>query len=350
MGGSTQQAPTAYQPTNQAGADQSFQAGAQNLQNTGTQLSSQVTPQLGAIAGNVVNNPYYSQALAGAQGAAGAATGQVAPQQLQSAQDLAGLSSLAASKAGSAYDTAVAGGQNAYNTANSYIPITTNPELQAGLQTLMTGFDPQNALYNQQQQQNLDQQNAIQSMSGTAGSPYGAGLTSQSNQNFNINWQQQQLARQIAALGAYDSASSTATGNLTNLLNTGTGALNAGINTGVGALSNLTNTAGSAATTSSNLGTAGLNTMATAAQLPYDLFLQQQQAGLGALGSQIGGTNAANALTQTGTADQGTYLQIGQGATQVNDQAVAANNKAAADSAAGFGNLFGQIGSMFLFA
>lgn len=327
MGGSTSQAPTAYQPANQSGADSSFQTGATNLQNTGTQLSSQVTPQLGAIANNVINNPYYTQAMTGAQGAASAATGQVAPQQLQSAQDLAGLSALAGTS-----------GQNYANTASSYIPITSNPELQAGLQTLMTGFDPQNALYNQQQQQNLDQQNAIQSMSGTAGSPYGAGLTSQSNQNFNINWQQQQLARQIAALGAYDSASSTAAGNVANLTSTASNALNSGINT-----------AGTAATTASNLGTAGLNTMATAAQLPYDLFLQQQQAGLGALGSQITGTNAAGALTQTGTADQGTYLGIGQTATQNSDNATQINNKAAADSAAGFGSLFGSLTSMFSF-
>ena len=328
MGGSSQQAPTAYQPANQAGADASFQTGAQNLQNTGTQLSSQVAPQLGAIANNVVNNPYYSQAMTGAQGAASAATGQVAPQQLQSAQDLSALSSLAGTQ-----------GQNYANTDSGYIPITSNPELAAGLQTLMTGFDPQNALYNQQQQQNLDQQNAIQSMSGTAGSPYGAGLTSQSNQNFNINWQQQQLARQIAALGAYDSASSTAAGNVANLTNTASNALNSGINT-----------AGTAATTASNLGTAGLNTMATAAQLPSDLYLQQQQAGLNALGSQISGTNASQALTQQGVSDQGTYLGIGQKATQINQAAVAASNQQEAQQSAQFSNLFGNVASMFMFA
>lgn len=350
MGGGTSQAPTAYQPTNQGGADQSFQTSAGNLQNTGTQLSSQVTPQLSTIANNVISNPYYTQAMQGAQAASSAATGQVAPQQLQSAQDLAALSTQAGAAGQQAYGTAMAGGINAYNTANSYIPATSNPELIAGLQTLQTGFDPQNALYNQQQQQNLDQQNAIQSMNGTAGSPYGAGLTSQSNQNFNINWQQQQLARQIAALGAFDSAASTSAGNVANLTNTATGALNNGINTGTGALNAGINTEGSAATTASNLGTAGLNTLATAAQLPYDLFLQQQQAGLGALGSQISGTNAADTLTQAGTADEGTYLGIGQTATQNADSAVAANNKTATDQAAGFGQLFGDIGSMFLFA
>ena len=63
-------------------------------------------------------------------------------------------------------------------------------------QALQQGFDPQNALYNRQfglqQQQNL----ASQAMSGVGQSPYAAGLTAQGNENFNIDWQNQQLARQ----------------------------------------------------------------------------------------------------------------------------------------------------------
>ena len=63
-------------------------------------------------------------------------------------------------------------------------------------QTLQQGFDPQkqlfNQLFNQQQQQNL----ASQASAGTANTPYGAGLTEQGNQNFDIAWQNAQLARQ----------------------------------------------------------------------------------------------------------------------------------------------------------
>jgi len=327
MGGSTQQAPQAYQPANQAGADQSYQAGASQLSSAGQGLASTVTPQLASIASNVQSNPYYGQALTGAQGAANVATSQVAPQQLSSAASLQNLSQGASALA--PYLSQVPA---------SYTGITSNPELMAGLQTLQTAYDPQSTLYNQQYQQQQDQQNAINAMSGVAGTPYGAGVAGQASQNFNTNWQNQQLQRQVTGLGAYDSAATTAANNIAAL--TGASANN---------YSTLANTAGSAATTSSNLGTAGLNTMATAAQLPYDLYLQQQQAGLSALGQQIQGTNSANALTQQGVADQGAYLNIGQGATGLNQSAAQINNQAAQASSAGLGSLFGDITGMFHF-
>lgn len=66
-------------------------------------------------------------------------------------------------------------------------------------QALATGFDPQNALYAQGFQQQQDQTNASNAMNGVAGTPYGAGIASQNNQNFNINWQNQQLGRQSQA-------------------------------------------------------------------------------------------------------------------------------------------------------
>ncbi len=62
--------------------------------------------------------------------------------------------------------------------------------------TMQQGFDPQqklfNQLFNQQQQQGL----ASQAAAGVANTPYGAGLSQQGNQNFDIAWQNQQLARQ----------------------------------------------------------------------------------------------------------------------------------------------------------
>lgn len=80
----------------------------------------------------------------------------------------------------------------------------------SGNQVLNTAFDPQNALYNQQQQLNTDQSRASEYARGIQSSPYGAALENQSNQNFNTNWQNQQLARQTqglqAAQGAYGSA------------------------------------------------------------------------------------------------------------------------------------------------
>ena len=72
----------------------------------------------------------------------------------------------------------------------------------AANQVLSTGFDPQQALYNQQSSNALNQQNAINAMSGIAGTPYGAGVTGQNQQLFNQNWLNQQLGRQQGALSS----------------------------------------------------------------------------------------------------------------------------------------------------
>src|ERR1700677_979675 len=171
MSGGTQQAPTPFQPPNQAGAASNFQAGAGNLATAGSNLYGSVAPAAQTAASGIINNPYYGQAQAGAQQAASTATNQVAPQQLQNSQNISALGNLS------------------------------DP---AALQTLYSAYDPQSALYNQQYAQTIDQQNALNAMSSVSGSPYGAGVTGTAAQNFNMNWQNQQLARQIAALGAYD--------------------------------------------------------------------------------------------------------------------------------------------------
>lgn len=67
-------------------------------------------------------------------------------------------------------------------------------------QILQTGFDPQKQQYMQMFQQQQDQGNAALAQQGLAGTPYGAGIAQQGNQNFDINWQNQQLGRQNQAL------------------------------------------------------------------------------------------------------------------------------------------------------
>jgi len=67
---------------------------------------------------------------------------------------------------------------------------------QAGQQLYQTAFDPQQALYNRTQQQVGDQANAISSQYGLGQSGAGAGMAQQANENFNIDWQNQQLQRQ----------------------------------------------------------------------------------------------------------------------------------------------------------
>lgn len=70
-------------------------------------------------------------------------------------------------------------------------------------QIMQTGMDPQNALYNRTVQQLQDQTRAGEAARGIATSPYGAGLENQAMSNFNIDWQNNQLNRQVqAAQGA----------------------------------------------------------------------------------------------------------------------------------------------------
>ena len=61
-----------------------------------------------------------------------------------------------------------------------------------------TAMDPQMALYNQMQSQTTDAARANAAAAGLATSPAGVAGVDWSNNNFNINWQNQQLQRQIA--------------------------------------------------------------------------------------------------------------------------------------------------------
>ena len=84
---------------------------------------------------------------------------------------------------------------------------------QAGLglygpagQVLNTAFDPQQALYNRTLQQLQDQMRTGQAARGINMTPYGAGLENQGLSNFNIDWQNQQLQRQLQGLSGAGSA------------------------------------------------------------------------------------------------------------------------------------------------
>src|SRR5262249_53792898 len=76
----------------------------------------------------------------------------------------------------------------------------------AGGAVLGTGFDPQQALYNRTLQQVQDQTRAGKAAAGVATSPYGAGIEAQQTRDFNIDWQNAQLQRQLSALQGAGSA------------------------------------------------------------------------------------------------------------------------------------------------
>ena len=138
--------------TNTSGAASGAYGGIGNLGQYN--VAAQTLPQYQQIAQAGINDPYAQQYQQGAN-----ATGQ------------AGMQS----------------GAGITGTALGQLP---------GVNALMSlGFDPQNALYSQLQNQNQQQNLAMLGQSGVAGTPYGAGLVNQNNQNFDINWQNQQLQR-----------------------------------------------------------------------------------------------------------------------------------------------------------
>lgn len=152
----------------------------------------------------------------------------------------------AANNAGAASGTfgqsTVGQGQGMYGGANA---------------VMNTAFDPQQALYKQLYQQNTDANNVNEAQRGITNSPYGAGVANQAATNFNIDWQNQQLGRQIQGLNA----------------------------------------AGTANNTGANLGTSGVTQMNNAGQLPYQTGQQamanEQQSIQDWLNYLAGGTNAS---------------------------------------------------------
>lgn len=434
MSGGSSAVPTAYNPANQPGADQTFTSGLNALSGYGSNLAGSAIPQYSAINNAVQNNPYYNAAQGASNLASYLGQSAVGPSQLQGAAALQNTGNQAGAATGQIYNQNAigTGGQilnqatgqanqiansgyintaqgilnNGLNQAgqvqnngttdasilnligdlgqsnaiggSNYLGQAQNllgQSIGAGDAILNTAFDPQQTLYNQQYQQNLDQTNAINAMNGVNG-PYAAGVSDLANLNFNTNWQNQQLGREATGINAFDSALAggvsdysglvgAATGAQSNLQNAGFGNYNSTlgantsaansdistgvsgyggvlgsgsgtygnlINTGTGAYSGLTGAETSALSqlgglqtqsydASANLGNTGLNTINTAGALPSSTYLGQQNADLSALNSLVSGTNNANSLTQQSIGDAGNYLGIGQNATTVNQAA-----------------------------
>jgi hypothetical protein len=232
---------------------------------------------------------------------------------------------------------------------------------------LQSGMDPRGALYNRTQQQVTDQQNAVNSLSGVGTSPYGAGVTGQAQQNFNIDWQNQQLQRQIAAGQAASGLSGQQASNIQGAGSLLSGLTGAGAGLGLGvagerlaqgqagakALSDLTTAGG-------NLQLGGASQQLANTQGGANILNQLIQGGgglglsaaSGQLANTIGGGNLLNALSQ-GAGGLGSELTTGQlnnltgGANAFNQFAQGAGNlanTAAGLSSSGLGQLLSAYG------
>ncbi len=147
--------------------------------------------------------------------------------------------------------------------------------LQSGAGAVMnTAFDPQKALYDRTAQQLQDQVRVGEAARGITMSPYGAGVENKAMSDFNIDWQNAQLARQVSGLGA-----------------AGTG----------------TNAAGTANITGANLGQQGVTQTQAAGAMPWDTYNTQDQTNIQ---NWIAYMNQANA--EAGIAQQAYPLQLAQ--------------------------------------
>jgi hypothetical protein len=199
-------------------------------------------------------------------------------------------------------------GNQLTQAGSSALPLATQPYntmAPYASQALQTAFDPQQALYAKMFQQQQDQNNASLSQSGVATTPYGAGLMQQGNQNFDIAWQQAQLANQ--SQGA--NTASTLFGS------------------GVSGLSGILGAAGGAGQTGQNLQTA-----------PQQQVIQDLLNYLGA--------NTANSAAWANATNQNMGATNQMYNTQANQQI--AQNQQTAQGLGGLGSLVGQLGGAAL--
>jgi hypothetical protein len=250
-------------------------------------------PMYGQAVNQTANNPYFNQAMQGAQ--QGATYGQ-------------------------------GGAGQMYN---------------AGSGIMQSAFDPQSALRNQQQQRITDTSAAANAMSGLGSSPYGASTTANALGNFGINWENQQLGRQTAGAQAADpqftgasalSSGSAALpsstymsqiGNVLNALKSQNQAGALGASAFPSLLGGVSSGLGQADALSSNIG----NQMAGFAGLPYQTgagIAGNALTGLGNLQNQLtGATQIGNnqfVLPQQVMQDMMQYMGLGQSASGISGQ------------------------------
>ena len=287
------QIPQGYQMGNMGGADQGAYGGIGSLGQYN--VPGQLLPQYQQIAQSGVNNPYAGGYLSGANtaGQLGQQVGFGGIQEgfggIQAGQQLTG-----------AGQQLVGAGQQFGGAGMSALP---------DVQTLLSlGFDPQNALYAQQQNLNQQQNAAILGQSGVASTPYGAGVQQQANTNFNLGWENQQLGR--AAQGA---------GAAGNLL----GSIGGALSTGAGAQA----TGAGLQTAGGNLGFQGLTEQGTGvgqiaggAGMPYNAYQGITSNQLGLLGQYGSFGQQAAQLPQQQIQDYLSYLAQGTSQQGANNQ------------------------------
>lgn len=382
-GSSGGNAPPVYIPADQAGADANFLANKDQYQSTLQGQYNTTNPANSALLQGQLNNPYAASTqdfsnYAAAQyqnasnmenagtGRAWANTGDQYNNAIRSDQMIQGGLGKVQQSTTDLYNMAGQSNQN-YQSLMNYqqgqlpnIQNSQNNLYNSGNQVLNTAFDPQNALYNQQQQLNTDQSRASEYARGVQSSPYGAALENQSNQNFNLNWQNQQLARQTQGLSAAQGAYGSAQGMGNSYTGTQAG-LQAGQNEQYAGLTNAaqnqwtnyinagnqsaamtTQTIGAANQNAMNLANQGAQSAYNAGQVPYQTNQQMYGNQNQALQNYQGNNTAyMQGLNQLQSNDLG-YMNGGQSAQ---NQAFNQNSYNNQQTQQAVGSLAGPIGN-----
>jgi hypothetical protein len=203
--------------------------------------------------------------------------------------------------------------QNQYGNLNDAGNQAFTDLRNAGAQVYNTAMDPQSALYNRTVQQLQDQYGATNSMYGLGSSAAGAGVANQGLNNFNIDWQNAQLQRQLQGLQGYAGAYGQGAGSYQGLAGTANQALNQGFGTAL----NYGNLAGNQANLIPGL-------QLSSGQVPYQTGQQIAQAS-GNLGNTFGQYLNSNVYSpaQSFQGQAIPYMNYGQGAQAIPYQAQA---------------------------
>ncbi len=231
---------TVYEPKNQAAADTSYgtllsdlydtaKSGVDAIGATGSPGANAYTQALDEV-GTLTDNPYEYQATDSALRAYNQYAYDQYPQAVQNARDLSYASyqglpyltktleqgfdpayqQLADDAANDPYRaSALAGATDAAAMGQTGATATQGLAADVGSTVsplIQSAFDPQSALYNRNASRALDRGNAINAMSGLSGTPYGASTLGKTMSDFDLDWQDRQLDRQITGAGAAGTA------------------------------------------------------------------------------------------------------------------------------------------------
>lgn len=257
-------------------------------------------------------------------------------------------------------------GANAFGQGGAFSGQAPNA-VGASNAVLNTAFDPQNALYDKTRLNVTDQMGSYLANSGLTSSGEGAKIAGDTLNNFNIDWQNNQLGRQLSGLQSYTGGMAGAGNTLNtgaNLQTQGAGnfaggaampylAQNQTVTDQLGQLSSAGGVGaagGNILGQAGNLGNAAVSGTANAGALPYNAFNTGTNNQFGALSNYTAGQSGNSNLNNQNIQQMLSYLtQVMQGSSNASSAAQRSQGSTVnsnASASAGLAGGMGQLGSI----